>query len=84
MVYFEGTRNGRELERTKELLESHGIAYKLLDVSGDEACQAFVTQQAKCDLDKLPVTFVAGQAVGPYPDLVAFDVAGHLRRSVFG
>jgi glutaredoxin len=84
MIYFEKDRNARELARMEELLQAKGITYEKLDVSGDEATQAFVAREAKVKGDDLPVVFVAGDAVGPYPALVAFDVSGKLEKALFG
>ncbi len=54
LVYFEKDRNFRELARIEELLAAKGIAWKRLDVAGDEATLAFVTLKAKCEKDELP------------------------------
>jgi len=83
-IYFEKDRNARELSRMEELLGAKGITYEKLDVTGDEATLAFVLREAKVKGDDLPVVFVAGDVVGPYPSLVAFDVAGKLDRALFG
>jgi hypothetical protein len=84
MVYFEKDRGVRELARIEEALAAKGIAYKLLDVSGDEATLDFVTREAGCERDDLPVVFVGGAAIGNYPALVKADVSGELARAVFG
>lgn len=84
MVYFEKDRNVRELERMEEVLKARAIPYQRLDVAGDEAAMAFVVREARCKEDELPIVFVAGKAVGGFRDLVAFDAAGDLVRTVFG
>jgi glutaredoxin len=84
MVYLEKDRNARELQKIKDVLGAHGIAPKLLDVTGDEATIAFVVRESKREADMLPIVFVGGQAVGTFRDLVAFDARGELRRAVFG
>ncbi|HEX3344394.1 MAG TPA: hypothetical protein VHS09_07460 [Polyangiaceae bacterium] len=78
LVYFEKDRNVRELVRIEELLAAKGIAWKRLDVSGDDATIEFVMLQAKCERDDLPVVFVADRAVGGYEALVRSDVSGEL------
>jgi hypothetical protein len=83
-VYFETGRNVRELARIEELLAAKAIAWTRLDVRDDEATLDFVTRRAQCEADDLPVVFVAEHAVGNYPALVRADVAGELRRLVFG
>jgi glutaredoxin len=84
VVYFEKDRNQRLIERMQELLASRGIAYRALDVTGDEATMAFVMREAKCEEDDLPIVYVAGVPVGGYNDLVEWDVSGKLKTSVFG
>jgi glutaredoxin len=84
VVYFEKDRNARELTRVKEVLGAHAITPQLLDVSGDEATMEFVTREAKCERDELPVVFVGGSAVGGFRELVAFDTSGELKKAVFG
>ena len=84
IVYFEKDRNARELTRIGEVLAAQKITPKLLDVSGDEATIEFVTREAKCERDELPVVFVGGSAVGGFRELVAFDTSGELKKAVFG
>jgi glutaredoxin len=84
LVYFEKDRNQRMKDRVEELLQSRGIAFRSLDVAGDEAAMAFVTREAKCKEDDLPIVYVAGTPVGGYNDLVDWDVSGKLKTAVFG
>ena len=82
LVYFEKDRNVRELVRIEELLAAKSIAWKRLDVAGDDATIDFVMLQAKCERDDLPVVFVADRALGGYEALVRSDVSGELARLV--
>lgn len=84
MIYFEKDRQARALGRIREVLESKGIAFTELDVSGDEATKRFVMREAGCKEDELPVVFVAGTPVGGYAALVEWDVSGRLASAVFG
>ena len=84
MVYFEKDRNQRQLTRIEEALSARNIAFKKLDVAGDEATKAFVMKEARCEEDDLPIVFVAGTAVGGLRELVAFDASGELVKAVFG
>lgn len=84
MVYFERDRNARELGRIEELLGSRGIAFTKLDVRGDEVTLDFVTREARCKDDELPIVFVAGAPIGSFTALVAADVSGELAQRVFG
>ncbi len=84
VVYFEKDRNQRQLDRVEELLKSRAIAYRTLDVTGDEATLAFVMREAKCEEDDLPIVYVAGTPVGAYNELVDWDVSGKLAAAVSG
>jgi glutaredoxin len=84
IVYFEKDRNQRLIERVRELLDSRGIAYRTLDVAGDEATMAFITREAHCEPDDLPIVYVGGAPIGGYNELVESDVSGALHIAVFG
>jgi hypothetical protein len=84
MVYVEGDRNIRERLKIEDTLRARNISYRLLDVSGDPSTKTFVVQAAKCEEDDLPVVFVGGDVVGPYNELVQWDVTGRLVQQVFG
>lgn len=84
MVYFEKDRNQRQIEKVDQVLSARGIAYKKLDVTGDAATLSFVTTEAKCEQDELPVVFVAGKAIGGLRELVTFDASGELVKAVRG
>jgi hypothetical protein len=82
LVYFEKDRNVRLLTRIEELLGARQLAWKRLDVAGDEATLDFVMRRAGCEKDELPVVFVADHAIGGYDALVRADVSGELERLV--
>lgn len=84
IMYFERDRNQRLIERVRELLGAKQIPFQALDVSGDAATLAFVTREAGCEEDDLPVVFVAGTPVGGFNELVDWDVSGRLKTAVFG
>jgi hypothetical protein len=84
IVYFERDRNQRLLNRVRELLEGRGFAYRMLDVTGDEATMAFVAREARCEPDDLPIVYVGGAVIGGYNELVEADVSGALRAAVLG
>ncbi len=83
-VYFEKDRNARELGRICETLDARKIAYKKLDVAGDQNTLDFVCRTAKVKDDELPVVFVGPGPVGRYADLVRMDASGELVKAVFG
>jgi hypothetical protein len=79
-VYAEGDRNARELTRIRELLDGRAIVYEVLDVAGDEATIEFVTREAKCEKDDLPIVFIGPTAIGGYNALANADLSGALAR----
>jgi hypothetical protein len=84
LVYFEKDRNARELARICEALDARKIAYKTLDVAGDENTMGFVCRTAKVKDDELPVVFVGPTPIGRFGDLVRMDASGELMKAVFG
>lgn len=82
LLYFEKDRNVRLLTRIEELLTARGLAWRRLDVAGDEATIDFVTRRAACERDDLPVVFVGDRVIGGYEALVAADVSGELESVV--
>ena len=84
MIYFEKERNTRILERVREMLDSKGIKYTLLDVGGDDVTKDFVMREARCKDDELPVVFVGSSPVGGYGALVDWDVSGRLANALAG
>jgi hypothetical protein len=84
VMYFERDRNQRLIDRVRELLSSERIPFQALDVSGDAATIAFVTREAGCEDDDLPIVFVAGAPVGGFNELVDWNVSGRLKTAVFG
>jgi hypothetical protein len=79
-VYFEGDRNARELTKIRELLDGRGIVYDALDVANDEPMIEFVTREAKCEKDELPIVFIGPTAIGGFNDLANADLSGALTR----
>ncbi|MGO9713157.1 MAG: hypothetical protein ACLQBL_30135 [Polyangiaceae bacterium] len=79
-VYFEGDRNVRELTRIREALDAQAIAYEMLDVAGDEATIVFVTREAKCKQDDLPIVFLGPTAIGGFNALANADLSGAIKR----
>lgn len=82
-VYVEKNRNKRLEDRVAELLSSKSLAFQVLDVTGDEATQTFVTRKAGCALDELPIVFVGDVCLGGYEALVQADLDGSLARAAF-
>lgn len=83
-IYAERGKNELLLARAEDLLKAKGYAYRVLDVTDDEATMTFVTHKASCQPEDLPMVFVGPDLVGDYAALAAADVDGSLARAVGG
>ncbi|MEO6950259.1 MAG: glutaredoxin domain-containing protein [Polyangia bacterium] len=81
IVYFDG-KDHRTKVKVEELLSSRSIAFRVLDVSEDEATRSFAETASKAK--EFPLVFIAGNAVGGLHELMQLDVNGELARRVFG
>ena len=81
VVYFDG-KDQRSRVKIEEILRSKEIAFKLLDVTDDEAERSWVITAAK--REEFPIVVIAGTPLGGLHELVQLDVQGELKRRVFG
>ena len=81
VVYFDG-KDHRTKVKVEELLKSRSIAFRVLDVSEDEATRTFASAAAKGI--EFPIVFIAGTAIGGLHELTQMDVNGELARRVNG
>jgi len=80
VLYFDG-KDHRTRAKVEELLRSREIAFKVLDVSDDEAERSWITTSAKTT--EFPIVVVAGNPVGGLAELTQLDLQGELVRRVF-
>jgi len=80
VLYFDG-KDHRTRAKVEELLRSREIAFKVLDVSEDEAERSWITTAAKTS--EFPIVMVAGNPVGGLAELTQLDLQGELVRRVF-
>jgi glutaredoxin len=80
VLYFDG-KDHRTRAKVEELLRSRDIAFKVLDVSDDEAERSWITTAAKTS--EFPIVVVAGNPVGGLAELTQLDLQGELIRRVF-
>lgn len=80
LLYFDG-KDHRTRAKVEELLRSRDIAFKVLDVSDDEAERSWITTAAKTS--EFPIVVVAGNPVGGLAELTQLDLQGELIRRVF-
>jgi len=80
VLYFDG-KDHRTRAKVEELLRSRDIAFKVLDVTDDEAERSWITTAAKTS--EFPIVVVAGNPVGGLAELTQLDLQGDLVRRVF-
>jgi glutaredoxin len=80
-VYFDG-KDHRTKAKIEELLRSRQIAFKVLDVTDDEAERSWVTTAARST--EFPIVVIAGTPVGGLAEVTQLDLTGDLARKVFG
>ncbi len=80
-IYFDG-RDHRTKGKIEELLNGQRIAFKVLDVTDDEAERSWVTTAAHTN--ELPIVVIAGTPVGGLGELTQLNLSGELQRRVFG
>lgn len=80
VLYFDG-KDHRTRAKVEELLRGRDIAFKVLDVTDDEAERSWVTTAAKTT--EFPIVVIAGVPVGGLGELTQLDLEGELVRRVF-
>jgi glutaredoxin len=80
VLYFDG-KDHRTKAKVEELLRSRDIAFKVLDVTDDEAERSWVTTAAKTS--EFPIVVIAGVPVGGLAELTQLDLEGGLVGRVF-
>jgi glutaredoxin-related protein len=82
IVYYFKDKQGRDVPKLTEVLDSAGVPYQVVNLDGDEATQAAVRRDAKGRGG--PLCFIAGECVGGRVELVNLAQTGELKRRVFG
>ena len=80
VLYFDG-KDHRTRAKVEELLGGRDIAFKVLDVTDDEAERSWITTAAKTS--EFPIVVIAGVPVGGLAELTQMDLEGELVRRVF-
>ena len=81
LVYFLDKQK-RDVPRLTEILDSHGVPYRLASLEEDPAAQAAVRRDSKGF--RLPLVFIAGECVGGREQLLNLGATGELKKLVFG
>jgi glutaredoxin 3 len=66
----------------KRLLQTRGIAYDEIDVTGDDAKREWLVRAT--GRRTVPQIFIGDEPIGGYDDLAALDSSGSLRAKVEG
>jgi glutaredoxin 3 len=66
----------------KRLLGERGIAYREIDVTGDDDKRAWLLQTTK--RRTVPQIFIGPDAIGGFDDLAAMDKSGELAKRMSG
>lgn len=81
LVYFLDKQR-RDVPRLTEILDSHGVPYKLASLEDDPAALAAVRRDSGGH--RLPLVFIAGECVGGREQLLNLGNTGELKKRVFG
>jgi glutaredoxin len=82
VVVYHMDKTRRDALKLTEILDGAGIPYKVSNIQEDPAAQAAVRRDSKGF--RLPVVFIAGEAIGGRAELVNLQTSGELVKKVFG
>ncbi|MBP9089296.1 MAG: hypothetical protein KBG15_24455 [Kofleriaceae bacterium] len=81
IVYYMDKQK-RDVTPIEQILGEQRIEYKLLNIEGDPAAQYAARRDSKGF--RLPVVFIAGEALGGKIELLNALASGHLKRLLYG
>ncbi len=81
IVYYMDKQK-RDVVPVEQILGEQKIVYQLLNIEGDAAAQYAVRRDSKGF--RLPVVFIAGEALGGKIELINAIATGNLKRLVYG
>jgi glutaredoxin-related protein len=82
VVVYHMDKTRRDAAKLTELLDGAGIPYKVMNIQEDPAAQMAVRRDSKGH--RLPLVFIAGEAVGGRSELTNLATSGELKKKVFG
>jgi glutaredoxin-related protein len=82
VIVYHMDKTRRDATKLTEILEGAGIPYKVMNIQEDAAAQMAVRRDSKGF--RLPVVFIAGEAIGGRSELTNLATSGDLRKKVFG
>lgn len=82
VIVYHMDKTRRDAARLTEVLDGAGIPYKVMNIQDDPAAQSAVRRDSKGF--RLPVVFIAGEAIGGRAELTNLAASGELQKKVFG
>jgi glutaredoxin len=82
VIVYHMDKTRRDAVKLTEVLDGAGIPYKVMNIQDDLAAQTAVRRDSKGF--RLPVVFIAGEAIGGRSELTNLATSGDLRKKVFG
>lgn len=82
VIVFCMDKTRRDATKLTDMLDAEKVPYKLSNIQEDPAAQAAVRRDSKGF--RLPVVFIAGDAIGGRAELSNLISTGELKKKVFG
>jgi glutaredoxin-related protein len=82
VVVYHMDKTRRDAAKLTEILDGVGIPYKVVNIQEDPAAQMAVRRDSKGF--RLPLVFIAGEAIGGRSELTNLASSGALSKKVFG
>jgi glutaredoxin-related protein len=82
VVVYHMDKTRRDAARLTEILDGAKIPYEVLNIQEDPAAQMAVKRDSKGF--RLPLVFIAGEAVGGRTELTNMATTGELHKKVYG
>jgi glutaredoxin len=82
VIVYHMDKTRRDALKLIEILDAAGIPHQVSNIQEDPAAQMAVRRDSKGF--RLPVVFIAGEAIGGRAELVNLQATGELKKKVFG
>ncbi len=82
VIVYHMDKTRRDATRLTEILDGAGIPYKISNIQEDPAAQMAVRRDSNGH--RLPLVFIAGEAIGGRTELTNMLTSGELKKKVFG
>ncbi len=82
VIVYHMDKTRRDATKLTEILDGAGIPYKVSNIQEDPAAQMAVRRDSNGH--RLPLVFIAGEAIGGRAELANLISSGELKKKVFG